>query len=50
MPLGQASPVLVLLVMTPSVRACIHILTHPRYRALVAERRAARLTIRKDVA
>jgi hypothetical protein len=50
MPPEQASPVLVLLVMTPSVRACIHILSHPTYRAQVAKRRAARLKSRKDVA
>jgi hypothetical protein len=50
MPPEQVSPVLVLLVMTPSVRACVHIVTHPRYRAQAAKHRAHRLNTRKDVA
>jgi hypothetical protein len=50
MPPEQVSPALVLLVMTLSVRACVHIVMRPSYRAQVAERRAARLNHRKDVA
>lgn len=50
MPPEQAGPVLVLLVMTLSVRACVHIVMHPKYRAQVAKRRAHRLNTRKDVA
>jgi hypothetical protein len=49
-PAGLPSPVLTLLLVTPLVRCAVAVRMHPEYRRHLAERRAARLNSRKDVA
>ncbi len=49
-PAGLPSPVLALLVIALLVRAAVSAWMHPSYREYRAERRAARLNSRKDMA